>query len=58
MFFSEEKNQKTFMIAPAYRYGAWPDNGEAAETQKSWLFSSEKNFLPYRPDCVATRRRV
>jgi FAD dependent oxidoreductase TIGR03364 len=27
MFFSEEKNQKTFASAPAARYGTWPERG-------------------------------
>jgi hypothetical protein len=26
-FFSEEKKQKTFASALAYRYGTWPDRG-------------------------------
>jgi hypothetical protein len=30
MFFSEEKNQKTFKSALVETYGPWPDNGEAA----------------------------
>jgi hypothetical protein len=27
MFFSEEKNQKTFVPAWVARYGTWPDGG-------------------------------
>jgi hypothetical protein len=32
MFFSEEKNQKTFNSALAQPIRPWPDNGEAAES--------------------------
>jgi hypothetical protein len=32
MFFSEEKNQKTFNSAPAEAYRPWPENGEAAQS--------------------------
>jgi hypothetical protein len=32
MFFSEEKNQKTFDSALAQTLRPWPDNWEAAET--------------------------
>jgi len=31
MFFSEEKNQKTFVSALADRYETWPESGEAQE---------------------------
>jgi hypothetical protein len=31
MFFSEEKNQKTFMSAPAYACRPWPERWEVAE---------------------------
>jgi hypothetical protein len=31
LFFSEEKNQKTFNSAPAYRSMPWPDSWEATE---------------------------
>jgi hypothetical protein len=31
MFFSEEKNQKTFNAAPAEGCRPWPENWEAAE---------------------------
>ncbi len=41
MFFSEEKNQKTFASAPVEGYGTWPDAGDAAET----FFAPEKNAL-------------
>jgi hypothetical protein len=27
LFFSEEKNQKTFVPAPVPGYGTWPDRG-------------------------------
>jgi hypothetical protein len=48
MFFSEEKNQKTFMSAPAAANRPWPDNGEPAEKVKVfWFFSSEKNIFTY-----------
>jgi hypothetical protein len=29
LFFSEEKNQKTFVPARVMRYGNWPDGGAA-----------------------------
>jgi CubicO group peptidase (beta-lactamase class C family) len=46
MFFSEEKNQKTFISPPASPSRPWPDTGEAAQKVKVfWFFSSEKNIL-------------
>jgi hypothetical protein len=48
VFFSEEKNQKTFESAPAYTCRPWPDKGEAAEKVKVfWFFSSEKNSFTF-----------
>jgi hypothetical protein len=47
MFFSEEKNQKTFISPPVPSYPAmaciypW-----APEAKVFWFFSSEKNTLP------------
>jgi hypothetical protein len=44
MFFSEEKNQKTFAPAPANRLRAKADRlGIALREKVFWLFSSEKN---------------
>jgi hypothetical protein len=34
VFFSEEKNQKTFVPAPATRYGNWPDGGVLGQDEK------------------------
>jgi hypothetical protein len=31
MFFSEEKNQKTFDSAPVRRSGIWPESGAAED---------------------------
>jgi CubicO group peptidase (beta-lactamase class C family) len=46
MFFSEEKNQKTFNSPLAEACRPWPDNGEVAKKAKVfWFFSSEKNIL-------------
>jgi hypothetical protein len=47
MFFSEEKNQKTFMTAQAHTYGTWPDGWEAAEKQKFFasFFQKGSPFL-------------
>jgi hypothetical protein len=48
MFFSEEKNQKTFALAPAYRSRPWPVRwGLRQQIKVFWFFSSEKNMLPY-----------
>ncbi len=48
VFFSEEKKQKTFNSAPTDRSRLWPDNGEAAATQKSFGSFLQKRtfFLP------------
>jgi hypothetical protein len=51
MFFSEEKNQKTFASAQAYISGAWPENGEfAVATIRNVTLSAA--FLP----TIAPRR--
>jgi hypothetical protein len=46
MFFSEEKNQKTFMSAPPPTYpamaGIYPP---VPKVKVFWFFSSEKNTL-------------
>jgi hypothetical protein len=48
MFFSEEKNQKTFAPAPAERLGVMTICWRLRQTTKVfWFFSSEKNILPY-----------
>jgi hypothetical protein len=46
VFFSEEKNQKTFMSAPlpSYPAMAWT-YPRAPEAKVFWFFSSEKNIL-------------
>jgi hypothetical protein len=41
LFFSEEKNQKTFAAALAQRYGIWPERGEghrdnAGRGERAW----------------------
>jgi hypothetical protein len=36
MFFSEERNQKTFALAPAQRFGAWPIRWGLHQEQKSF----------------------
>jgi hypothetical protein len=45
MFFSEEKNQKTFMLAPADGYRPWPVCIRQRRAKVFWFFSSEKNIL-------------
>jgi hypothetical protein len=46
MFFSEEKNQKTFLSVLAEASRPWPDSGEAAENVRVfWFFFSKKNFF-------------
>jgi hypothetical protein len=48
MFFSEEKNQKTFAPAPAERLMPWRIGQELhQEIKVFWFFSSEKNVLSY-----------
>jgi hypothetical protein len=46
MFFSEEKNQKTFISTLAARSGTWPESDAAQDAKVFWFFSSEKNMLP------------
>jgi hypothetical protein len=46
MFFSEEKNQKTFESAPAEACRPWPDDREAAEKVRVfWFCSSDKELF-------------
>jgi len=40
MFFSEEKNQKTFVPQIATRYGTWPDIWAALKIKVFCYFSS------------------
>jgi hypothetical protein len=47
MFFSEEKNQKTIIPAPAARYWPWSRPREIAEKIK--VFSSEKKSFLFMP---------
>jgi hypothetical protein len=48
VFFSEEKNQKTFIPAPASRLGHVPEVGSCEDIKVFCFFSSEKKILPYR----------
>jgi hypothetical protein len=45
MFFSEEKNQKTFIPSPVPRYGTWPDGGRSAEHKSLLLLFFRKEGL-------------
>jgi hypothetical protein len=45
MFFSEEKNQKTFTSPPLPRSRPWPDTAAAPEIKVFCFFSSEKKNL-------------
>jgi hypothetical protein len=48
VFFSEEKNQKTFASAWVDRYGPWPAHRRLVQIIKVfWFFSSEKNILAW-----------
>jgi spore coat protein U-like protein len=60
MFFSEEKNQKTFTSAQAYRYRPWLDGWEAAERLKvfCFFFSKKKIFLFLAFLCLAHPARA
>jgi hypothetical protein len=51
MFFSEEKNQKTFMSCSSTLAGHGPDLSTGAEAKVFWFFSSEKNTLPLLLAC-------
>jgi hypothetical protein len=42
MFFSEEKNQKTFISALGDISGPWPRSGELRGIRVVWFLSSEK----------------
>jgi hypothetical protein len=46
MFFSEEKNQKTYASKLAARYGTWPEREASQDIRVFWFYSSEKNMLP------------
>jgi ribosomal protein L24E len=46
MFFSEEKNQKTFESPRSPRAKIWPESEASAETKVFWFFFSKKN-IPY-----------
>jgi hypothetical protein len=46
MFFSEEKNQKTFASGPADRSRPWPASLSLLKEKVFWFFSSEKNGFP------------
>jgi hypothetical protein len=45
MFFSEEKNQKTFISAHADRYVIWPDGWENARDKSFLLLFFKKEVL-------------
>jgi hypothetical protein len=47
MFFSAEKNQKTFIPALAQRFGPWPLNGKLRENKSLLLlfFRKEESCL-------------
>jgi hypothetical protein len=50
-FFSEEKNQKTFVPTPVAPYRPEPaacHHRQPIKTKVFWFFSSEKNILPSR----------
>jgi hypothetical protein len=50
VFFSEEKNQKTFSLSAAPKIEAMAGNYQRApELKVFWFFSSEKNNLPENP---------
>jgi hypothetical protein len=54
MFFSEEKNQKTFTFPPLPPYPAMAGRLELAPKLKVfWFFSSEKNSLSCLPDIAS-----
>jgi hypothetical protein len=48
MFFSEEKNQKTFMSALYPALWPWPDLSAGTRVKVFWFFSSEKNMLAFK----------
>jgi hypothetical protein len=45
MFFSEEKNQKTFTFPQLHFFGPWPECAAGAEIKVFCFFSSEKKTL-------------
>jgi hypothetical protein len=50
MFFSEEKNQKTFMFLRFQLAGHGLSVAVGEEVKVFWFFSSEKNMLLYPSD--------
>ncbi len=46
MFFSEEKNQKTFVMALATRSWPWPDGGKSALTSQAGDLNAENGKIP------------
>jgi uncharacterized protein GlcG (DUF336 family) len=54
MFFSEEKNQKTFNSAQAYRYRPWPVRGSGGESKSFLLLFFKKEVLPSFGDIIMT----
>jgi hypothetical protein len=46
MFFSEEKNQKTFNAAPADRYRPWPDRLNLLRDKSFLVLFFKKELLP------------
>jgi hypothetical protein len=53
MFFSEEKNQKTFSISARGNSPAMAGNGEAAEKQKSFASFLQKRRTSFLTQAVA-----
>jgi ribosomal protein L24E len=45
VFFSEEKNQKTFISPRDPRSRPWPESETSAELKVFWFFFSKKNIL-------------
>jgi hypothetical protein len=45
VFFSEEKNQKTFALCARQDPGHGPPQGAGGKIKVFWFFSSEKNIL-------------
>jgi hypothetical protein len=52
MFFSEEKNQKTFVPPPAEGLGLTTQRDAAQKLKDFCFFSSEKKTLPYFLDFI------
>jgi hypothetical protein len=49
LFFSEEKNQKTFMSAPAEGYRPWPESGKRRKIKSLLLLFFRKEDLSCLP---------